>query len=398
MKVCYINRGLSGSTGKIVLSLAKELKKRNGSPIAITAEENKESFPQAFATDRHGLTKEFFKIKTKFNGSDGFSNSAETKKALRFLDEQKPDIVHVHNTHGYYLNTKLIFDYCHEKGIPVIWTLHDCWIVTGRCCYFDYNQCDKWKYGCKKCPFKKAYPASYCLDRANKFFKEKRQLLTQENLTLVSPSDWLKSIVITAGIKNDVFVIRNGIDTELFENSAPNEAIKAEAKGRTVIGSVANVWSKQKGLSSLSMLADKLDPKLYYVIAVGIQKSDDLSPNLHCLPKTQNQKALASLYKSFDYFVNLTMEDNFPTVNLESLASGTPVLTYRSGGAAEMIQDHINGLSFTKGDFTSILNFLQSNPISSFKRDEVQKTSQLFKEETMNTAYFSLYQKILDKR
>ncbi len=136
-------------------------------------------------------------IITRLFDAHGLGSICETRKLIRRIKEYQPDVVNLHNIHGYYINYKLLFKYLKEANIPVVWTLHDCWPFTGHCAYFDLAGCEKWKTGCEACPQKSSYPKSIWLDRSKKNYELKKDLFAglAENLTIVTPSAWLAELV-----------------------------------------------------------------------------------------------------------------------------------------------------------------------------------------------------------
>ena len=271
-------------------------------------------------------------------GKTGFASKHATKKLLKFLDKINPDIVHLHNIHGYYLNIELLFNYLKEKQIRVIWTLHDCWSFTGQCAFFDYVGCDKWQTECKNCPMLSEYPKSF-VDSSKWNYQKKKELFTGLNITLVTPSKWLASLVKNSYLKvYDVKVINNGIDLNVFKPTPSNFREKYCLKDKKMILGVAGVWDRRKGLNDFIELSKLLDDN-YVIVLVGLNdKQLDLLPhNIIGIKRTENQQELAGLYTTADVFFNPTYEDNYPTVNLESLACGTPVITYDTGGSPEFV-------------------------------------------------------------
>ena len=149
----------------------------------------------------------------------GLLSTAPTKRLVYEMKMIKPDIVHLHNIHGYYLNYKVLFEYLIEAKIPVVWTLHDCWPFTGHCCHFEYVGCEKWKTGCYKCPGLSVYPKSHLMDKSQRNYELKKKLFTGviDRLTIVPVSEWLERIVRQSFLKEaNIKTIHNGVDTTVF--------------------------------------------------------------------------------------------------------------------------------------------------------------------------------------
>ncbi len=317
---------------------------------------------------------------------------AGTKKLIEEIKAFAPDIIHLHNIHGYYLNIRMLFDFLKQTDIPVVWTLHDCWSFTGHCAYFDFVGCDKWQSGeCGNCPAKGEYPPSLVCDRSAKNLKEKKELFTSvKNMTLVTPSDWLRGLAGKSFLgKYECVTINNGIDLEAFRSKKSDILAQLGLENKKIILGVASIWERRKGLSDFLKIAEKLDTG-WHIILVGLSKKQisKLPGNITGIERTNSVGELAELYSAADVFVNPTYEDNFPTVNMEAEASGTPVVTYRTGGSPECMSEEW-GKIVEKGDTGALLNAIYS----------VKKTSDInadrFDKNEKYLEYLALYEKIL---
>ncbi|THE09065.1 glycosyltransferase, partial [Bacillus timonensis] len=260
--------------------------------------------------------------------------------------------------HGYYIHVGLLFKYLKSKNKPIVWTLHDCWPFTGHCVYFDFVNCPRWKTGCYECPQKSTYPSSLMLDKSNKNFFDKKEIFTGvKNMTIITPSKWLADLVKESFLGNyKVKVINNGIDLDLFK---PTESIfrkKYKLENKFVILGVASPWSKRKGFESFIQLAKYLSED-ERIVMVGLTEKQikHLPSNIIGINRTDSVQELAEIYSMADVFVNPTLEDNFPTTNLESLACGTPVITFNTGGSVEAIREEKTGYIVKKGDIKAVL-------------------------------------------
>lgn len=277
-------------------------------------------------------------LESRLLDNHGLASRRVTRKFIEDVKKISPDIIHLHNIHGYYLNYPILFDFLKEWGGPVLWTLHDCWPFTGHCAYYDYSRCDRWKTVCHHCPQFRAYPASIGLDRSQKNYRDKKAaFLDCRNLTFIPVSDWLKKELSKSFLHDyPAITIHNGIDTDIFH---PIEQKEIKSDKKVVLG-VASVWDRRKGLDEFVKLREKL-PENYLIILVGLsQEQISTLPNgITGIRRTENIGQLVGLYCMADVFVNPTLEDNFPTTNLEALACGTPVITYATGGSPEAIDD-----------------------------------------------------------
>ena len=272
----------------------------------------------------------------------GFNSVLATKRFIKWMKQYDPDIIHLHNIHGYYINIKLLFEALKEMDKPVVWTLHDCWPFTGHCSHFDRKGCKKWQTGCHNCPQKKNYPASLLLDRSAKNYEMKKQLFTGlRELTVVTPSKWLAELVKQSFLgKYPVQVIHNGIALENFKPTDGDFRTQYGLEDKKIVLAVSSVWGKNKGYEDVCRLPELL-PASYQVVVVGIspEQKAALPEHIIGITRTNNVQQLAEIYTAADVFVNPTYQDNYPTVNLEAQACGTPVITYRTGGSAESVPD-----------------------------------------------------------
>ena len=297
-------------------------------------------------TDRHGL----------------FSTRA-TRKLVKQIEEIKPDIIHLHNIHGYYLNYKVLFEYLNKSNIPVVWTLHDCWTMTGHCTHFEYAKCNKWRTECYNCPEKRSYPTSWLMDRSKKNYINKKQNFSAiKNLTIVPVSNWLGSIVQNSFLKDKrVNVIQNGIDIRTFQPIASNSLIEQYnlAVKRIILG-VASPWSSKKGLRDFVKLYDGVDSTRYQIVLIGLNKeqTQQLPNGILGLERTNSVEELAKWYSAANVFVNLTYEDTYPTTNLEAISCGTPVVTYRTGGSPESVTPQ-TGRVVEQGDIEGVAKAIE---------------------------------------
>jgi len=263
--------------------------------------------------------------------------------------------VHLHNIHGYYINIELLFNYLRKNNKKVIWTLHDCWAFTGHCSYFDYIKCDKWKTKCEKCMQKKEYPCSKLIDNSSWNYERKKELFTaikKENMQIITPSVWLSNLAKESFLKKyDVKVINNGIDTDVFKPTESDFRDKYNLNDKFVILGVASIWNNRKGIKFFYELSEVLDES-YKIVLVGISDKDmkKVPANILAINKTNNTKELAKIYTAADVFVNPTLEDNYPTTNLEAISCNTPVITFDSGGSGECIEFSDNYLGIVVKD------------------------------------------------
>ncbi|SDK97282.1 glycosyltransferase [Halanaerobium congolense] len=362
MKVLQINSVYGiGSTGRIAQDLNNLLiEKGHQSYVAygresITEDDNIIRIGSRFDNYFHVAV-------TRLLDRHGFASKKSTIEFIEKIDEINPDIVHFHNLHGYYINVKILFDYLKENNKKVVWTLHDCWSFTGHCSYFDYVGCENWKTKCQNCPQKKEYPASYFIDNSKKNYIDKKIIfnkLDDNNLIIVTPSDWLADLVKKSFLKNyKIKVINNGIDLYKFRPLKSNFKDKHNMKNKLMILGVASKWTRRKGLKYFIDLANKLDDnKIIVLVGLSKNQKNKLPKNIIGIERTNDVKELIEIYSAADVFLNPTLEDNFPTTNLEALACGTPVITFNTGGSVESVNNNV-GRIVEKGDIDSVIKII----------------------------------------
>ena len=277
---------------------------------------------------------------TRISGKTGFASKKDTKKLLNWIDKINPDVILLHNLHGYYINIEMLFNYFKtHKNIRIIWTLHDCWAFTGQCPHFEYVNCDKWETCCYNCPQINRYPKTF-KDNSTFNYKKKKELFSNLKIDIITPSEWLANLVKKSFLKdNHVEVINNGINTEVFKKVNNDEFRKKyNLENKKILLGVSSDWTDRKGLNDFINLSKLLTNK-YKIVLVGLTKKQikKLPSNILGISKTSNVLELREIYSTADLFLNLTHEDNYPTVNLEAQACATPVVTYDTGGSKETI-------------------------------------------------------------
>jgi putative colanic acid biosynthesis glycosyltransferase len=397
LKVLQINTIVnSGSTGRIAEDIGKLLLLNGHKSYIAFGYGNR---PSASELIRVGNLWDIRKhgILTRLFDRHGFGSENATKKLVKEIKRIQPDIIHLHNLHGYYLNINVLFNYLKTSKIPVVWTLHDCWSFTGHCTYFDYVNCFRWQKECYSCPNKRAYPASWGLDNSKINFIQKKKLFNSVPwISMVTPSQWLADHLANSFLGGyPVNLIRNGIDLNIFyPRNSKSIKERLGIENRFMLLGVASVWDRRKGLEDFIQLNNILSPDMVIVL-VGLSKKQikNLPNNMIGIARTENIDELAEFYSAADVFLNPTWVDNCPITNSESLACGTPVISYKTGGSTEAINDE-TGIVVHQGDINSLLSAvmeIREKGKFKFSASCIQRAADLYNKNVKYQEYIDLY-------
>lgn len=413
-KIFHISGAINfGAPGRIVEQIGL-LSQKNGYECLVahsTRNENPSQLRHYAMTTR--WQEVVHALGAKFLDLHGLLSTAQTRELVERIKDYQPDIIHLHNIHGYFCNFKVLFEYLDSVDTPVVWTLHDCWSFTGRCFHFVGVDCYKWKIGCYDCKAEPSYTVSKYYDRSKELYSLKKRLFSSvKNLTLVPVSDWQAAFLKDSFLKDcNVHTIHNGVDIEKFRPMNGNRLRdKHKLDGKFVILGVASPWNTRKGLDDFYRIRTML-PDEFAIVMVGLtsKQIEKLPDGIIGIARTESQQELAEYYSMADVFVNLTYLDTFPTTNLEALACGTPVVTYRTGGSPEAICDtacekvekagaeyYPTGMVVEQGDVEGMIRCvreLKSRPISAAVCR--QRAEVLFDKEKCFEKYIELYENLL---
>ncbi len=332
----------------------------------------------------------------KLTDAEGYGSHWGTRRLIQEMDCFAPDVIHLHNLHGCYVNLSLLFGYLTQTKKPVVWTLHDCWPFTGHCAYFDYVNCRRWQSQCRNCPQKTSYPICVGPSGARRNFHHKKRLFTQvDRLTFVAPCQWMtKPLRQSFLAKYPVRVIANGVNLEVFRPISSTIASRYGINGRKIVLAVAAEWDERKGLRYLIEAAQKLGTEYCFVV-IGLSESQiaALPKQMLGIAHTQNQQELAAWYTAADCLANPTLEDNMPMVNLEALACGTPVAVFETGGCPEAVGEC--GIVTPQGDLDAFCKAIDQlcRQKPSLTRGCLQR-AQLFDCKRTFQSYLDLYKEL----
>ncbi len=346
MKVLMINSvcGIR-STGRICTDLADKFISE-GHKVMIAY--GRESVPEKYKEYSLRIGNDFAVkaegVKNRIFDNHALGSKKATEKFLKWAEDYSPDLLWLHNLHGYYINVEMLFDWIKSRPqMQVKWTLHDCWAFTGHCSHFSMIRCDRWKTHCEKCPQKKKYPSSLIRDNSFNNFERKKSAFTGvKNMTIITPSKWLADLVEQSFLGDyPIEVQHNTIDKSIFKPTPSDFRERYNLQNRKIVLGAASAWSEAKGLNDFIKLAEILDDK-YIIVLVGIPKKQmkKLSPEIIALPRTNSVKELAEIYTAADIFVNPSREETFGLTTIEARACGTEAVVYKDTACEEVVNQY----------------------------------------------------------
>ncbi len=372
MKLLLINSvcGIR-STGRICTDIAREYE-NNGYDVKIAY--GREKVPEKYSKYAVRIGSNFDNnlsaIHTRITDKHGFANKRATKVFLKWCDEYDPDILWLHNLHGYYINVEMLFEWIKSRpNMQVRWTLHDCWAFTGHCTYFTAAKCDKWKTKCQKCPQMSEYPTSNVFDSSLSNYNRKKAAFTGvKNMTLITPSKWLTVLVKNSFLGDyPIEIKKNSINTDVFKPTSGDFRERYGLADKKIILGVATFWSNRKGLGDFLSLSKLID-KDWVIVLVGLNEKQikTLPNNIVGIKRTNNTRELAEIYTAADVFVNASVEETFGLTTVEALSCETPVIVYKSTACEEVVRDCVDHTSerariVDLGDVDAVYNVIRSD-------------------------------------
>lgn len=397
-KLVQINTVCNNSTGKIMAEIQRHANLAGYETISFVG---RRKVTKDLRCEKYGNFVSFWihvAINTVFD-RQGYGSYFETQKLVRRLRKEQPDIIHLHNLHGYYLYLPVLFDYLsNEFSGQLFWTFHDCWPFTGHCPYFTAHECFKWRNGCNRCPSKKEYPISLFIDASKKNYSDKRKMFCSvKNLTIITPSEWMAGWIRESFFKNyPIKVVNNGIDLNLFSYRQPHKEIFGKYhinKDKKILLGVASVWEARKGLNDLLGLAEIISAE-YQIIVVGVSKKQKkgLPTNVIGIERTEKIEELVELYSMAHIFINPSLEESFSLVTVEAIACGTPAIVLDTSAVKELICEN-NGIVLNKHKAQDYVNAIKELENRKLSRNEIMQTASKYGAEKMVDTILQLYDK-----
>lgn len=402
MKIVQISSEVNiGSVGRIAEQIGENVLNEGWkSYIAY----GREALPSKSEVFQIGNKLDIYKhvILTRLTDRHGYGSGRATEELIEKIKKINPDIIHLQHVHGYFVNIDILFNFLKEANLPVVWTFHDCWSFTGHCAYYELIECNKWETQCSECPQISEYPKSIWKDNSKKNYIDKKKLFTSvPRMTIVPVSSWLEGEVKKSFLKSyNVKTIHNGIDIQQFVYRENDFKQRHHIENKFLILGVASPWDKRKGLKYFIELSKMLSDD-YRIVLVGLSKKQvkALPVNIIGFERTKDVNELAELYSAADVFVNPTLEDTFPTTNLEAQSCGTPVITFKTGGSPEAISG-LTGIVVEKGDVSGLVNAIQEvrNNTRAFYSENCRKRIlDLFDKKNAFKNYIDLYKELITK-
>lgn len=394
-KILFINSVCYGSTGKICLDLYN-LAKDNGYECCIAY--GRGDCPKEYNSIRIGSNLDVYShaLISRLLDNQGFNSKSATKQLIKDIDEYNPDIIHLHNIHGYYINIDILFNYLRNRNIKVVWTLHDCWSFTGHCAHYYSNYCYKWiNDNCNGCKYINEYPVSFISNSKNNYLKKKELFLSiKEKLTLVCVSEWIKKEIEKSFLSDvDTRVIKSGINIDVFRRRESDFKKKYELENKKIILGVSSVWTDKKGLDDFIELSKRISDE-YKIVMVGLSKKqlEMLPDNILGFTRTDTQIELAQMYSACDVFFNPTKEESYGLTNIEAQSCGARVVSYDAGGTSETIQSKN---SFLVNDLEDFIEFL--NKLDEVKEENEEIDNLIFDKDRLLNEYCVLYKELYEE-
>lgn len=336
-------------------------------------------------------------LMTRLTDKTGFYSRRASEKLAAQIEQYQPDLIHLHNLHGYYIHVGILFEYLKQKDLPIVWTFHDCWPFTGHCPHFTYAGCDKWKEHCYKCPQKKEYPKSCLWDHSQwNYFHKKQLFLGIKNMQLAVPSHWLAHKVQCSFLNEyPVRVVYNGIDLDQFQESQSPLGEDKKLRDKKIILGVANVWDDRKGLRDFYQLSGQLSDE-YQIVLIGLSRKQmrNLPGSIIGIERTNHVQELAGWYSAADVYVNLSYEETFGMTSIEALACGTPVIAYDRTAIAEPI-DRSCGMVLKGQGINGLADAVKELTSRKKDREACRKHAEKYKVSNMTKQYLDIYESML---
>lgn len=349
-----------------------------------------------FDVKLHGILTRIFDI-------HGLGSIINTYLFIRKVRKIQPDIVHLHNIHGYFINYRILFNYLIKSAIPIVWTFHDCWPFTGHCGYFEAYKCEKWKELCHNCPGVHDYPSSLFIDNSKFNFTLKKKIFTSaKKLHITTVSSWLSRLVKQSFFSGyPITVVYDGVDTKTFHYSESNLRKEYGLEDKFVLLSAAANWTTTKGWNDYINLS-RLLPADCVIMLLGVKDDEmkDLPKEIIGISRVEGKQKLAEYYSMADILLNLSYQETFGMTTAEAMSCGTPGISYNVTACPELLTPE-TGIVVEPGNLNQVID-----AISTIKRNGKeyymdscrQRALKVFDSQKVNMLFFDIYEEMINKK
>ncbi len=373
MNILQINANYGyGSTGLIVEDIGKMLV-RHGHKAFFAYQNTNKNINNGYRMGNK-IDWKLHALFSRLFGRQGYYSSLPTKKLIKYIDKISPDVVHLHNLHSNYVHLNKLLEHLAISDIPTVITMHDCWYFTGKCFHYVDAHCNRFITGCGDCPKKNAPPKSLLFDCSAPVLADRKKYISAiPRLEIVGCSDWICNEA-QKGILNSykITTIHNGVDTDVFK---PYDSVLLKKEqgfiDKYVVMGMANKWMLPSNRDALEKVVASLDKNTVLMIvgctSAQIDMLKRLSENVVGIGFIFDRHKLAQYYSMADVFVNITHADTLPTVNMESICCGTPVITYDSCGSTELVFEGC-GIIVKENDTDALVYAIQKSKNMNFSQ------------------------------
>ncbi|MCH5191179.1 MAG: glycosyltransferase [Oscillospiraceae bacterium] len=400
MKILQINAvyGL-GSTGRTTAELDQELAKKGIDSVIVTAISNTKKENIYFVGNK--LDRKFHGLFSRLFGKQGYFSVRASRKLINYINAEKPDVIHLRNLHANYINVPMLLQFIADKEIPTVITLHDCWLFTGKCCYYTDDKCEKWKFECGHCPALRKWNSSWFFDCSKRMLADKKQYFSAiKKLAVIGVSDWITNEARQSILKNawKIKRIYNWIDLSVFHSIDTNDIReKLSIDQEFVILGVSQTWSVEKGLLIFIKLAKQM-PEKKFVLIGDMPERFEMPENILSVGSISDVHELAKYYDMADVFLNPSIQETFGKTTAEALACGTPVVGYNVTATPELIGNECGIAVDPENDLDHLkaaIYEIESNTKAYYSHNCIEFAEDNFSKEKLIDEYIALYEEII---